>query len=403
MNDFIKFDYGVEEIKQKINSGIEEFEERIEKISKLKEKRNFENTVRALAVAEGTLYNKCHPIAFLSLVHTEGKIRDAASEGKKEMEKSLIKSKSRVDLFEGLCKLEGEKEEWGKEEKRVYEKLFSDLSRNGLHLREEEREKVSEKRIKIAELSLQYNKNVNEEKQVVKFSEKELEGMPEHFFESLERDEEGRYCLTLKYPHVFPVLQNCRVAETRKRIRQVFESRCSEENVSILKEVLRLREECAHLLGYESDSHFMLETKLAKTPHKVEQFLEEASSKLRPLLELELRELLELKEEETKPHFEGKLNAWDISYYQNKRLKSKFKVDDEVVREFFPFEKVIQGVLSVYSQVLSLTFEEEKEAPVWHPSVTCYSVFDQLTKEYFGKFYLDLFPREGPLSQLSPF
>jgi len=74
----------------------------------------------------------------------------------------------------------------------------------------------------------------------------------------------------------------------------------------------------ANMLGYPSHSHFKLETKMAKNPKNVLDFLQSLKEKLQPLAKNELKKLLELKKaekEELNEPFDGVINDWDFRYY----------------------------------------------------------------------------------------
>lgn len=73
------------------------------------------------------------------------------------------------------------------EQKRFLEWQIRDGERNGLHLPENIREEVMELKKRLSQLSVDYQSNLNEESTVLYFSRKELEGMPENFFDGLKQ------------------------------------------------------------------------------------------------------------------------------------------------------------------------------------------------------------------------
>jgi thimet oligopeptidase len=62
---------------------------------------------------------------------------------------------------------------------------------------------------------------------------------------------------------------------------------------------------------------------------------------------------------------------------------------------------VKQGVLDVTATLFGVEFKRVKNAPVWHPSVECYEVYDG--GKLAGRFYLDMHPRADKYSHAAQF
>ncbi|PIN88487.1 hypothetical protein AB205_0115830 [Aquarana catesbeiana] len=201
-------------------------------------------------------------------------------------------------------------------------------------------------------------------------------------------------------------MKKCFVPETRRKVELAFNSRCKEENNKILRELVKLREEKSSLLGFKTHADFILEMNMAKNSKTVASFLDELSQKLKPLGEQERAVMWELKRKECEKRgfeFDGQINAWDMRYFMNQVEETTYSVDQNLLKEYFPMEVVTSGLLNIYQELLGLTFELEKGAPAWHEDVSLFSVKDVATGQLLGKFYLDLYPREGKYSHAACF
>ncbi|XP_069071906.1 thimet oligopeptidase isoform X2 [Pleurodeles waltl] len=359
-----------------------------------------QSTLKVLADVELEYTVQRNMLDFPQHVSPNKDVRAASTEADKRLSEFDVEMSMRPDVFQRLERLQEKvsTEPLQPEMKRYLERLIKLGRRNGLNLPPETQQKIKLIKKKLSGLCIDFNKNLNEDITFLPFTREELGGLPEDFISSLEKTEDNRLKVTLKYPHYFPLMKKCSVPETRRKVELAFNSRCKEGNCSILKELVELRAQKSSLLGFDTHADFILEMNMAKSSKTVATFLCELSHKLKPLGEQERAVILDLKRKECEKHgldFDGQINAWDMRYYMNQVEETMYSVDQNVLKEYFPLEVVTSGLLSIYQELLGLTFYLEEGAPVWHKDVTRYSVRDTAQGQLIGNFYLDLHPREG--------
>lgn len=91
-------------------------------------------------------------------------------------------------------------------------------------------------------MQIEFQKNLNEDNTNIVFTKEELEGLPDDFLNSLQREKEGDgYIVTLQYPDLVPVLKLAKRDETRRKLDIANASKCQQENTPLIEKVLQLR------------------------------------------------------------------------------------------------------------------------------------------------------------------
>src|SRR5690606_10960132 len=203
------------------------------------------------------------------------------------------------------------------------------------------------------------------------------------------------WIFTLDYPSYIPFMKYAQNRELRKEMAIAFGARGFHndelDNQEIVLETVKLRFKRANLLGYSSHAHFVLEERMAETPQKVQNFLDQLLEKAKPAALNEFKELENFARELDQIE---QLEKWDSGYYGEKLKQKRFNLDDEMLKPYFKLENVIDGVFNISNKLFDLHFQEVFDIPKYHPDVKTYRVIDSEDKE-ISLFYADFHPRAG--------
>lgn len=370
-----------------------EADKRYATIAKMSDKkRTFENTVLGLEKIDSWAGEEIGPALFLKYVSTDEKLRAASDSVEVEFSRWAIKTQAREDLYAAIKAAVARDAPRTELDRRLVEKMMLDFQLNGLDLPKEKRDKVTELKQQISDLGIAFDTNLAEAQDSLLLTREELSGMPDSYVDRLEKAADGRYKVTVSYPDFYPFMQNSTNARARAELEKKFSNRASDKNLKLLAEALVLRQELAETMGKRNYAEYALQDRMAKTPEAVMAFLDDLVAKLKPFRDQDIATLSALKAEREGPTA-GPVTISDWRFYDNELKKTKYQVDPEEVREYFPLDVVTAGLMSTYQTLLGLRFEEIKPANAWHEDVQLFEVRDAADRRLVGHFYLDLFPR----------
>ncbi|KAJ5743604.1 hypothetical protein N7533_008474 [Penicillium manginii] len=369
----------------------------------------FASVLGPLSQDENVMALEAHILGFYQAVSVDQKLRDASSKAEELMDEFFIESAMREDIFKLVAETLNKNEPLEPESRRLLEKEHKDFIRNGLGLPDgPERARFKEIKKRLSQLSIEFQKNLNEENGGIWFTLEQLDGVPEDVLSGLKKGEgenDGKVWLTFKYPDLFPTMKYAKNSEIRKQVMIANENKCN-QNVPLFREAIVLRDEAARLLGYPSHAAFRIEDKMAKTPETVNKFLGDLRSRLTAGGKSEINTLMELKKS-LDPNSDGQYYLWDHRFYDRLMLERDFSLDQQLIAEYFPLQTTIQGMLKIFEELFGLEFVEivgEDRAAlaptgkgddiVWHEDVQVFSVWNDEGEGsgFVGYLYLDLFP-----------
>ncbi len=280
--------------------------------------------------------------------------------------------------------------------------ILDDFEERGVSLPADKRERAKAIFERLDKLSQDFSRNVRDVDTKLAFSESALQGVPASALANRAKDAQGNFVFGLDYPEFEAIMSNVQVESTRKEYWTAFQRRGGEGNLALMNEAVKLRLELAQLMGTTNFADWTIKRRMAGTALAVTQFLNEVQGKVEAL---ERKELDELRVE--KVAFTGDKDAtlkrWDVQFYQQRLKKSRYSVDQNVVRAQFPTDPTVAWMMKVTSTLYGVQFKENKTLPVWQADVRAYDVFDTTSGKYLSSFYLDLFPRDGKYKHAAAF
>jgi len=314
----------------------------------------------------------------------------------------ISSNKALYKVFKEYASTVAHGEQLTKEEAYFLKELLADFKRGGLELPDEELQKVTEIRKQLASLTTQFEVNISQDVSVVKVKEEELAGVSAEFISALKRAEDGLCELKLDYPTQDMIMRECAVAQTRKKYYEAISQKAYPLNVSVLSDIIALRDALAKALGFASYAHLDLEDQMISSPEKARSLQMDLLPALHKKVEKEFEVVLKDLPEGVVIAPGKKINPWDLAYLQNYYKKKYYSVDESLLAEYFPLEGTLEKLFAIYQQFFSLTFTTVPCLSTWHPDVQLIQV-NKNDGGVVGYVFLDLFPRDNKYGHAAQF
>jgi len=265
--------------------------------------------------------------------------------------------------------------------------------RAGAHLPDAQRARVKELLVRINSLQIEFQRAVAEDKTVIELTPAEVAPLPEALKAQLEEVAgTNRKSLRVSEATISPFMQQQSSREARLRFLTLYDRRGGVANTERMAKAVALRQRVAPMLGYKTWADYQLASKMAGTPKRALDLVDKVSATLLPKARAELAVLAQLKKADGDA---SPVEAWDYPYYEHELEVSRYAVDKEAVRAYFPVDKVVPAVMDIYSRLLGVRFDAIKEPKAWAPLIREYAIYDAASGAGLGWLYLDLYPREG--------
>jgi thimet oligopeptidase len=335
------------------------------------------------------------------MVHPLADVRDAAQSLSQVVAAEGVKLSLNRDVFKVLEGLDVANEDAAT---RYYlERTLLGYRLAGVDRDDATREKIRELADKSTELGMRFSRTVQDDVRKFEVADlSELRGLPADFLERLGVHEQNGdliadkpVVLTTDPPVLAPIMTYAAGAGLRRRMYLAYNDRGYPSNAQVLLDLLRVREDMADTLGFRSWADLATVDQMMGSAANMRKFLSEVEHAARDAAHREFTELeafVRSRDPKALP-----LTLSDARFWEEQFRRAHYNFDSQSVRPFFPYEQVEAGILAIASNLFGVRFERNTTAPVWHPDVKSFDVFEASspTKEPIGRIYLDMHPREG--------
>jgi thimet oligopeptidase len=336
----------------------------------------------------------------LSNCHPDVGVRTASEEAEIEVDKLVTELRQDRALYDVFAALDPA----GLDQTaaRLLEKTLEEFRRAGVDQDDATRKRLAEISERITTIDQEFSRNIRDDVRTVRATPDQLAGMPEDWLAAHPVDDDGLVTVTTDYPDAVPARMFVRDADVRRQITIAFLERGWPDNEPLLKELFDLRHEYANLVGYSDWASYDAAVKMIEKGPAIPEFIDRIAQAAQGPMERDLEVVMNRYRQDV-PGAEG-IDAADSVYYEELVRKEQHDVDSQLVRTYFPSDKVKAGLLDVTGRLFGLRYEPAEDAVVWHEDVAAYDVHSTSADgESLGRIYLDLHPREGKYKHAAQF
>lgn len=390
-----------EHVSPAVEAGLAEYQRTLDEVLASQDEVTWNNTAQPLLDC-GERFSRCWgQVGHLNAVVNSPELREAYHANLPKITTffaELGQNEALCHRYEALAKTADER--LSPIQRRHISLELRDFQLGGVALPSTEKARFKAIQERLSELSAHFEEHLLDATNQYRFiaTREQLEGLPDDVMAQAKSEAEAQgetgYVLTLRAPCYWPVMQFVQDRSVREALYRAYVTRASEfgakeqDNTSLVREILELRHEAAHLLGFPHYAAYSLASKMADSAEEVMSFLRDLAQRAKLAAERDLAELRVYAREHLAL---STLEVWDIPYASEKLRETRYAFSEQELKRYFPEDQVLSGLFELISELYGVKIELDT-APVWHPDVRFYSI---KTKEnaLIGQFYLDLYAR----------
>ena len=369
----------------------------IARLLAVKGPRTLENTLRPYDDAEMELADMVNEASVLEQAHPDSAMRDSAETAEQRGVSYLTEISLNRKVYDGIRAIHVATAD---AETRYYvERTLKEFHLAGVDKDDATRARIKSLTDDVVKIGQEFSHNVRAEQPKVSIASNETDGLPADFVAAHKPEADGHIVVLGNEAEYFPVLTYAKNPDVRRRMWVAFNNRGYPRNMAVLDSLFVKNYDIATLVGYPNWADYHTADKMVGSAKDVRAFIDKIVAASGDRAALETQTLLERKRKDIPGA--TTLDVWDRFYYPEAVRRERYNFDSQVLRPYFPFKQVRQGVLDIASRMFGVTFRPVPNAPVWHPSVECFEMLEG--GKLIGRFYLDMHPRANKYEHAAEF
>ena len=368
----------VEDYMPAIQAGIAEQNREIEDIVNNTEAPTFENTVQALCLSGQTLSKVVGVLFNISETDRTEELDSIMELAMPLMSEHGDNINFNKPLYDRVATLyHGDQSQLTREQQMSLKKVYEGFVRNGVGLDSTQQNRLKEINSELAQKSLKLGNNILAESNAFK----------------------SRFGISVsEYPEA---MTNTEDREKRREMLMAYTLRGhngnENDNTQLIKDIMTLRIEQAHIMGYDTPAAYYLENKMAHDPQTVDAFLSDIMKVAVAKAKEEVQDMQQLMDEDVaagRLPAGAKIEPWDWWYYTEKVRKQKYDLDESQVKPYFRLENVEKGIFLAAKKLYGVNMEPLEGMPSYNKEVKTFKVTDE-DGSLLGILTTDWLPRDS--------
>ncbi|WP_330114701.1 oligopeptidase A [Pseudomonas sp. JS3066] len=344
------------------------------------------------------------PVSHLNAVCNNAELRNAYEACLPKLSEYWTEIGQNRELFQAYEALAASPESAGYDvaQKTILDHALRDFRLSGIDLPADKQQRYGEIQMKLSELGSRFSNQLLDATQAWTkevHDEAALAGLTDSAKAQMKQAAEAKglegWLITLEFPSYYAVMTYADDRALREEVYTAYSTRASDQgpnagqndNGPVMAEILDLRQELAHLLGFAHFSDLSLATKMAESTPQVLGFLRDLAKRSKPFAAQDLEELKAFAAERGV----ADLQSWDVGYFSEKLREQRYSISQETLRAYFPIDKVLSGLFAIVQRLYGIEIKELSGFDTWHPDVRLFEISEN--GQHVGRFFFDLYAR----------